>query len=884
MTACRSLTFSLLVLASLSTQALAGTITRSWVVTPFRVFSLAAAPSADGMPTLPKGWALKGDADRFFARKKSDAPPLAPPDSTKPPHAALAQTQTTDPQGRHAPTRETQGTSPYRTAAPSKTPTADRAVAAAPTLAESDPSDDAATDTPALTVDADAHSIWLPIDEAVPVAAYQHGDTLVIITGTGHPFSTGTAASPQAIRWQQKTFSTLTVVTIDWPGMRALTITPDTRHGVSGWTVQDDAIPHSSDVPAAPPDRITPTQLGNTIILPLAESRDTQAARTVEIADPISGRRVAVGLVTGKPAAVDRPFRGTGYALKRSLLGVAVYADDDTIELRVVREGFALDAIGRDAVPTLLPQIRQQPGMPSLMLSSARPEILRETFRRAWTAAAMATPAARRSRRFQAARAALALGDVRTARMILDVATSDAPQEHVSGEDRLLVRALHAFGPDQADTPPSADNNTPEDQFWRGLSAMHSPSKDETANAHDATLMAAGLATLAAYPAPLRARLIPEVAEWIARHGDADARSALAILPASPRLRLADALALARQRPAAALGALNTLSRDPDPIVAAKAREAALLAAVTTHRMRRSAAGAALDALRPSARLAGREENVLLAEAALFDQAGHYAEAWRALQATPGKTPAYQAALHQLADHLITLNPDPAAPAQQNAATLATMQHVVEALPVADETAQALREHLAATYHHLGLTDRETDQLAALLPLLTQESDKQRVGARLAARLLSDGKNDAADTVLSNAFGGAPTEAVRRQLAEVALDRHENGTARRLLGELHDDAALLLRATMAEDTQDWKQAGALLAQSSVFHDASEQPLSHDQQDLIVRRCADAARVDDQPTVTRLVRDYASRITDPALHILMQAFAANPKTTLSLTQR
>ncbi|MCQ9155472.1 hypothetical protein [Acidomonas methanolica] len=742
-----------------------------------------------------------------------------------------------------------------------------------PTLAqEAVPAD---VDAAAQTILLNDGGVWIPLDGSVAVAAYRSGDNVVLVSSGRHALGASSSDGAQAgVGWTTKILTDATVVCFHWPNAHAFSLRPLQLGANWGWQLTDDGSLDQTRL-------IVPWQMGNTIVFPVPADRIGSRQPVVQINDPYSGRRVLLGLVAGRQSHVEEAVAGIGFSIRTSLIGVVVDADDDAIELRKVQEGFGLDAIGSEAVPTSLPSVRRVLNSPQLMLSRASTNILEENFRRAWTTAALSEPANRFAARLRASRAALALGDKVKASTILTTALEDDPGGIVTRDDVLLRSAVRTLSGKQRPSVDEADENTPEQQFWRGLGEMADetpPRGSDNGRRKVASLLAAGLQSLLNYPEPLAKALNGPVAEWIARYGGHEAREALRRFPDTEDVRLALALSKARDAPAESLAALDGVARSVDPVRAAKAREAYLLATLRAGKIGEKDLKEKLDPLRPGARLAGREPEVLLEELDAASAIGDWANARDLLLALKRYEPAWSMDINHANDVLIDrLQKDarelPRKTPKEAASILIALQGVSDGMTTTDPRWPALRQLLADGFDMLGLMAREVDVLRATAGRITDVGLRRAINDRIAENLMRlDHTKEAMALLTTNYPEGDIPAALRVKLARIALEKGNTDVVAECLGATSGDEAELVRADLAERKNDWQGAVNALSAMAQFSRPPLGRLAPGDQELVVRLIADATRAGDEPLATRLVQENTARITEAGLRPIMAAFA------------
>ena len=379
-------------------------------------------------------------------------------------------------------------------------------------------------------------------------------------------------------------------------------------------------------------EAVVPAQAGADVLLKLA-----QPGRVVAVADPATGGGLLVGTVSLAAGAAGGLAAGAnvpGAAILPTWAGVAVEPFSDDVVLRAAPGGFVLSASGAAAVAPAPPaaltrrfDFPDQP-VPALM----------QRLRAATTTAAAAAPRARTPGRVATAQAMLALGLAAEAQSVLSLIAADdpAPPPDVAALSAiaglLAGRVNAAAGLDAA-----ALDGSDEIALWRGVrDAM-------LGRTEAAARVLPGLMPLAlAYPAPLRDRVLPVVAETavLADH------PAAASLPGLPRLGFARAMQLERRGQVdQALAAYDLLAAGQDQLDQVRAGAAAVELRLATGRTDAAQAAAAMTRLVATWRGDAREAATRMRAAELYGKAGAWRPALDLLRETEALFPDAQAAI-----------------------------------------------------------------------------------------------------------------------------------------------------------------------------------------------------------------------------------------------
>lgn len=713
-----------------------------------------------------------------------------------------------------------------------------------------------------------ATGLWLPLGELTPVAAFRNGQNIVIVAAGRHVLDTGGLAGIGPFTSvSSRLLSNVTVITVKFSDER----NPVLRPVGAGWTVSVAA-----DVKPQGDMLLGQDATALTFTPPVEEG----LPQVVALDDPDSGRRLLLGMT--RSGRIQQPMRrlGTGFAVRSSLIGVVVAADSDAIELRQTGGKLVLDTTGPNSFP-LMASNRLQPygsSLSGVSLGSGTPEELREALRRSVTSAAMASSGDRFDARMRVAQAAARAGNGPLLGEVMDVALQDWPEGVEKPEARRLQQISAVLNARSTSSALAEDGgNTPEDQLWRGMMRMILPSSSRAGQAasgssesdrvHTADLIATGLPVLQAYAAPLRERLVPLAAQWIARYGNEGATKVLDQFPDGPEVALAKALLAARRNTTDADAKLSVLAHDPSPLIWPVAREASLRLALAKKTASPQSVADQVDGILPALRTAGREKNGRLLQIEALMEAGNLAGAAAAVQEWERLYPDDVAGVEPRKTEIIRQMARSApAGGRQNMDEIAFLKDALSKMPD-DALRGDILDGLARRYEALGLPDQERE---ALRNLLSARDDAQGLDIRIRLAKLeldmgnlkaaqqdlavfAEGSPDAAQALP----GGSSSQSVEVALlkARIALADHHPDDAASELATIHDPRAWALRAQIAEKAGDWPKAvEALLPMLDGLPSAggtAKVSLSADQQALILRLGGDASRAQDPQTLKSL---------------------------------
>ena len=714
-----------------------------------------------------------------------------------------------------------------------------------------------------------ATGLWLPLGELTPVAAFRNGQNIVLVATGRHALDTvGLSGVGPFTSVSSRLLPDVTVITIGMSDDRD----PVLRPVGAGWTVSiaSDAKPQADMLLGQDGNALTftsPVQDG----LP----------QVVALDDPASGRRLLLGMT--RSGRIEQPMRrqGSGFAVRSSLMGVVVAADSDDIELRQTAGKLVLDTMGPGSFP-LMGANRLQPygsSLSGVSLRSGTPEELREALRRSVRAAALASSADRFEARMRVAQAAARVGNGPLLGEVMQVALQDWPEGAEKPEARRLQQISAVLNQREASSYLTEDGgSTPEDQLWRGMMRMLMPSASRTGqiasgtvesdHSHTADLIATGLPVLQAYAAPLRDRLLPSAAQWVARYGNENATKILEKFPDEPQVALAKALLAARRNAPDAEEKLKALSHEASPLVWPVAREALLKQALDKKTLPPQAVADQVDGVLPALRIAGREKNARLLQIEALMNGGNLAGAAAAIREWDRLYPDDMAEVEpQKTDIIRRMAQAASSGGRQNMDEVAFLK---DALNGASENVPLQRDildGLARRYEAMGLPDQERDALRKLADLQSG-AQGMAVRIRLTKLELDMGDAKAARQDLSGFAEGSPDAAlalpggsssqsveVALLRAQIALADHRSDEAAGELASIRDPRAWTLRAQIAEKAGEWSRAvealTPMLDALPGAGEAAKAPLSPDQQALILRIGGDASRAQDQQTLRNL---------------------------------
>ncbi|MBS1030383.1 hypothetical protein JK192_03130 [Gluconobacter cerinus] len=711
-----------------------------------------------------------------------------------------------------------------------------------------------------------ATGLWLPLGEMTPVAAFQNGRRLLIVAAGRHVIDTAGLTNVAPFEGvSARIMADMTAISILCPEGSSPLIRP-VGHG---WTVsfgrQSTPFP---DVMLLGQDEGA---------LTFTPPREDGALFVITFRDPDSGRRLLLGLSRSGSVSGDLIRRGAGFEVRPSLMGLVIAADADAIELRQNGKQFFLDRVGPSDTPLLAGGKVAAYGASDagVALAGSPPEDLRESVRRARIAAAMASAGQRFDARIRLAQAAARLANGALVAQVLQVALEDQPEGSTRKDVRRL-RQVSAVLNGRADPSLLSEEEgaTPEDQFWRGMVRAQLPITGEgldidVQRTRTARLIAAGLPSVSGYSQPLRHRLLPVAAEWVARYGTAKDRGVLLSLPSVPETVLARALTAGETHALDARGKLETLAHNPSPMVWPVASEAALRFDLEKDASSAKAIGERVDGLMPAFRMVGREREARLLSIDAFIKG----KEWRAAQqGVQDGQAVYGKAGFPGHDRLLVIARGFAEQKDIEAKSALAEVELLKAAMTIEPNDPTLQEYLLKAlerrYAVLGLPEAQRTVLRGLLQSQQgpehQDTMVKLVRLDLDAKDLSAALHDlpAENPADVSVLPGGQPEALEVSMlrAEVAREQHDLPRAARYLIGRTETQALKMRAQLMEQAKDW--VGAVSALKPVIDAAwtgrkEASALSPDLEALVLELAGDASRAHDDTTLAFLKRQYGS---------------------------
>ena len=595
-----------------------------------------------------------------------------------------------------------------------------------------------------------------------------------------------------------------------------------------------------------------------------------QPGRVVSVPDALTGRVVLVG--TQLSAGQGMPVTRTApeFGLLETWQGVAVVPVADALRLSPVQLGFvlALDPPRPLAISPTMPSTAAEVATQGFSRRFDFPGLVTEALLRrlqsAVADAAGAPPQSRGGRRVAAGQAMIALGlGVEAQALLTLAATEDAAL--ADDADRIglsAIAALLAGRIAEADgiTDPRLDGSD-DVALWR---AIRLAMLDEGAPAAAASLATVSGLVLA-YPAPLRAALLPLLAETLTLGGEAEAANVLAKTNlGEPGLDFTRALLAARDpaRVQTALASLDQLAAGNNRLLHFRAATKAIELRLASGAITPNQAAEALDRLIYAWRGDEREMATRLRVAELRADTNAWRPALRLLRETAELWP----------DAAATLQPRLVATFMRALATeqvkplpplelLALAEENADLIPLG-EAGRTLSGRLADRLIALDLPQRAVPLLTRLLGATQDGTARSELGGKLAAMHLQMGKPEAALAALADTLGvGTLPPALLEQrtliYAQAAheVGQHDNAVA--VLEALDTEAAVRLQAQLQEAGKNWPGATKALHRLASMTVPTDGTLNDDHAKTLLRLASAAAQIGANDTLGQIrIRDLA----------------------------
>lgn len=706
--------------------------------------------------------------------------------------------------------------------------------------------------------DASHASLFLPFDAQTGVAAFWSGPDFVVVADRPVPaLAHASGGSGLFSSLDVTVLDTATLIRLHLPSHPQLSLS----HQSDGWVLQGDQSARSASSSGIT-SHVAQVFRPGAVLFP-----QKQPGRIIALPDPASGGRLLIAPSRVASGGIAQGRQGVGYGVRPSLEGVVIAADSRQITVRSTAEGPVLDAVALHPLP-----VGQAP-------DTAQTDPHGQDWD--WLGLSHAGNSSKPSTRLAAVQAAFAAGQPWQALKSLEEA---APQGEAAADEKtqtaqtfLQATASLLTGRSwQAQALNGAQfGDAPAMRVWRGLYLMQTGQNSQNAS----VLLSAGFAQLQAYPAPVRALILPQVATYVVQFGDVAAVNLLGTLPDDTAYDLARALLEARAgQTETARVALENLTASSSSQTTAYARAALVALMLDKDMIAPSMAAEAYGKLldndgQPAALPAGPKATIRLGQAHALTLAGQLQAALAVLdsvRAGPDApqdvlAAAYQAVLKALifpeaASKAVT------APAANSAPLSAAARFALVASHLRFVEDEAGKAKLLLGYGRLLLEAGQPDaaatafaQAAAMLadPVARAEAEDLVAQAGLQAH-----RPALVQRALERATAPAMPDDLATQrtydAARLAAESGDTAKALTLLAQDETDAGLDLRGKLYESEKRWPEAVLVIGRLATRGLPEEGVLTEQQRALALRLVTDAAAAGDSETLLRLKGWLAGR--------------------------
>lgn len=735
----------------------------------------------------------------------------------------------------------------------------------------------AAVTAPAVLADAKAPPaqqpasvLVIPFDTAVGVAAFRRRNVALIVIDQPLQIDlTPLRTDPVFGSASSQTLAAATVIRV---------------HLDAGMSLSLSKTPHAWRVAAgtaAPKLRpIASVQADHRLTLSAAAP-----GTVVTIADPDTGATLLIGTQLQDGQGVPARRRAAQFAVLPSWQGVAVEAIADTLALSATEDGFVLtsgpEGLALSPPPDAAELLANADGLSRQFdFPSLSAEVLMRRLGRQVTEDAMTRPLARGPKRQTVAQTMISLGLGAEAQAVLQLAVAEDPQAAGSPNNAALasIAALLAHRPEDATGLTDPRLSGADDMaLWRGVRRAEMQEDPSPA----AAIFTATLPVLLNYPAGMRDRILPLVAETLVSGNEfAMATALLDARKGDSTLDMARGmLQEARGDSAGALNIYDRLAQSRDQSVHAHAAVRAVDLRFASGAITAKQAADQLDALLYAWRGDPHERSVREHLAALRARTGEWRSALGLLRDTEAIFPDDAAPIHsELTDMFSAVLRGDAADTLAPLEFVALVEENADLLPGGAD-GETLQAKLADRLVALDLPKRAGPVLEKLVQAAPTVVGRASFGVRLATlRLREDDAAGAAAALSASAGADLPVDLVERRtllLADANARQGNGDAALAALGALNSAAADEARATILERANDWPAAEKALTDYAAKSVPSEGTLDDGQRRTLLRLATAAARAGDDARLTELRHREIARMATGPLADMFRLLTADP---------
>lgn len=705
--------------------------------------------------------------------------------------------------------------------------------------------------------DASHNSLFLPFDAKTGVAAFWSGSDFIVVADRPVPALAHASGGGGLFSSLDVTvLDTATLIRLHLPEHPQLSLS----HLSDGWVLQG-VTPGRSGASPGSSSRVAQLFKVGAVLFP-----QRQPGRIIALPDPASGGRLLIATSRVASGGVAQGRQSVGYGVRPSLEGVVIAADSRQITLRSTPEGAVLDAVALHPLP-----VGQAP-------DTAQTGVHGQDW--GWLGLSH-TGSGKPSTRLAAAQTAFAAGQPWQALKSLEAAS---PQNEPAVDDKTktaqtflqAAAALLAGRTWQAQALNDATfGDAPASRVWRGLYLMQTGQNSQTAS----VLLSSGFAQLQAYPAAVRALILPQVATYVVRFGNTAAVNLLGTLPDDPSYDLARALLEARAgQTETARVALENLTASSSSQTTAYARAALVALMLDKDMIAPTMAAEAYGKLldndgQPAALPTGPKATIRLGQAHALVLAGQPQDALAALdsvQAGPDAPQDVLAAAYQVALKALIF-PEAApksltAQAAHSAPLSAAARFALVAAHLRFVEDGAGKAKVLVGYGRLlldaGQPETAATAFAQAAAMLADPVARAEAEDLLAQAALQAHRPELAQRALDRATAPVLPDDLATQraydAARLAAEGGDTAKALTLLARDETDAGLDLRGKLYESEKRWPEAVLVIGRLATRGLPEEGVLTEPQRALALRLATDAAAAGDSETLLRLKDWLAGR--------------------------
>lgn len=627
---------------------------------------------------------------------------------------------------------------------------------------------------------------------------------------------------------------------------------------------------------------IMPTEVNHKINLPAA-----QPGMVVSIPDPETGGVLLVGTLRAPGQAMVTARHAPDFVLLQTWQGIAVETLSDAVALHATDAGFTLGMEGEEGA------LSSSPPDPAVAAAAEASRMSRlfdlpdlptgALVRRMQGSivAAAATPVqSRADARSNVAQSMLALGLGTEAQAVLELAVTSDPRV---GEDPF-VRAMSAVAAllSGRDTEAAALDDrrldgTDEITFWRAVRAAQRSESGPAAQNFTNTLP-----LLLSYPQELQRRLLPLVAETMARGGQVDAARKL-VRQRKDDNSLDLARAMIRETeggdPSDALAQYDRLAQSPDRLIRLRATVRGAELRLASGRATPAETAERLGKMLYAWRGDDREIDLRLRVAELQADATQWRPALRLLRETEQEWPDRRDPIRARLKAIFERSLSPQAQASVSAFDFITLAEENADLMPDGEAGQHLAERISDQLVDLDLPGRAVPFLERMVKSAPPGVAKAAYGGRLAALRLRQadptGAIDALTSTVTDTLPPTLLESRTLTFAGAVAQQGDFPSAMHALLELDTEAADVKLASLAEGAKNWPAAVTALQRyvRRVVPDAG--PLDEAKARIVLRLASAASEAGDGQTLSQLRQQHATRLPAGPTADLFHLLTAQP---------